>query len=74
MAKTESKFTTSVRVRFPKELLAALDHWAALNRLDRSVAVRRLILRTMADWTDEGGADANQREWGEPAGLQLEMF
>jgi hypothetical protein len=70
MAQAAASFSTSVKVRFPREILAALDHWAALNNLPRSVAVRRLILRSMTNWEDdpqawcacEGGTAACQCE------------
>jgi hypothetical protein len=53
MAQAIGKNTTTVKVRFPHEVLAALDHWAEINKLPRSVAVRRLILRSMTDWEDD---------------------
>ena len=48
--------TTAVKIRFPNEVLEALNAWAALNHLPRSVAVRRLILRSMTTWQDDPSA------------------
>jgi hypothetical protein len=45
--------TTAVRIRFPNEVLAILDQWAAVNDLPRSVAVRRLMLRGWTCWTGD---------------------
>jgi hypothetical protein len=53
MAKAIGQNTTTVKIRFPHEVLAALDAWAALNNLPRSVANRRLILRAMTNWEDD---------------------
>jgi hypothetical protein len=53
MSQAAQSLSTSVKIRFPRETLAALDDWAALNNLPRSVAVRRLILRSMTNWEDD---------------------
>ena len=75
MAKTKSKLTTVTRIRFPNEVLVALDDWAANNDLPRSVAVRRLVLRSLTLWEDdpmaycfcEGGTGACQQQFLEAA-------
>jgi hypothetical protein len=41
------------KIRFPVEVLAALDGWAEINRLSRSQAVRRLVLRSLTTWEDD---------------------
>jgi hypothetical protein len=51
MSQAETRFTTSVRVRFPHEFLTVVDEWAAAHGQPRSVAVRALILRGLA-WDD----------------------
>jgi hypothetical protein len=48
MSQAESRFTTTARIRFPKEFLAVVDEWAAAHDQPRSVAVRALILRGLA--------------------------
>jgi hypothetical protein len=53
MPQAIQSLSTSVKIRFPRETLAVLDDWAAVNNLPRSVAVRRLILRSMANWEDD---------------------
>jgi hypothetical protein len=64
MAQAGTSLSTSVKVRFPREMLAALDNWAALNSLPRSVAVRRLILRSMTNWEDDPRAYCADSEGG----------
>jgi hypothetical protein len=59
MAQAIYSVSTSVKIRFPRETLAALDDWAALNNLPRSVAVRRLILRSLTNWEDDPQAWCN---------------
>jgi hypothetical protein len=56
MPQAATSLSTSVKIRFRRETLAALDYWAALNNLPRSVAVRRLILRSMTNWEDDPNA------------------
>jgi hypothetical protein len=51
MSQAQSRFTTSVRVRFPHEFLLVVDEWAEAHGQPRSVAVRALVLRGMA-WED----------------------
>jgi hypothetical protein len=53
MSQAVQSISTSVKIRFSRETLAALDNWAAVNNLPRSVAVRRLILRSMTNWEDD---------------------
>ncbi len=45
--------SVAIRVRFPRETLAALDRWASHNKLPRSIAVRRLMLTGLASWEDD---------------------
>jgi hypothetical protein len=59
--------STSVKIRFPRETLAALDDWAAVNHIPRSVAVRRLILRSMVNWRTIIRHGAPARAAPEPA-------
>jgi hypothetical protein len=61
MAQANTSLSTSVKIRFPRETLAALDDWAALNKLPRSAAVRRLVLRSLTLWEDDpsGYCDCN---------------
>ena len=42
-----SSVSTSVRIRFPREMLAAIEDWAAAHNLERSPAVRALVLRSL---------------------------
>jgi hypothetical protein len=53
MSQAIQSISTSVKIRMPREFLAALDSWAAHNHIPRSVAVRRLVLRSMTDWEDD---------------------
>ncbi len=56
MAQATSSVSTAVRVRFPREMLAAIEGWAAHNNVPRSRAVRALIYRGMTgDWSDFEG-------------------
>jgi hypothetical protein len=48
MSQAESRFTTTAKIRFPKEFLAVVDEYAAAHQQPRSVAVRALIMRGMA--------------------------
>jgi hypothetical protein len=48
--------STAVRVRFPREMLAAIEDWAAHNDVPRSKAIRALLYRGMVgDWSDAEG-------------------
>jgi len=48
MSHTDTSITTAVRIRFPREVLATFDQWAATHDMPRSVAVRVLALRGLA--------------------------
>jgi hypothetical protein len=56
MSETMTRSTTT-KIRFPVEFLAVLDEYATARNLQRSVAVRMLIMSGMA-WED-----AKQRQW-----------
>ena len=64
MAQAATSLSTTVKIRFPRETLAALDSWAAINHIPRSVAVRRLILRSMTNWEDDPEAYCADCEGG----------
>ena len=51
MANTQT--TTSVKIRFPNDVLEALNGWATLNGMSRSVACRKLMLRGLISWHEE---------------------
>jgi len=53
MSHANSHTTTSIKIRFPNEVLEALNSWATLNGLSRSVACRRLMLRGLISWHEE---------------------
>jgi hypothetical protein len=53
MSQATNSISTTVKIRMPREFLAALDDWAANNKLPRSVAVRRLVLRSLTSWEDD---------------------
>jgi hypothetical protein len=56
MSQAANSISTSVKIRFPREMLAAVDDWAAHNNVPRSKAVRALIYRSMmGDWSDFDG-------------------
>ena len=56
MAQAVQSVSTSVRIRFPREMLAAIEGWAAHNNVPRSKAVRALIYSGMTgDWSDFDG-------------------
>jgi hypothetical protein len=40
--------SVTAKIRFPREILAAFDDWAAAHQMPRSVAVRVLALRGLA--------------------------
>jgi hypothetical protein len=48
MAQATIKISTTIRVRFPKEMLVVIDEWAALLGLPRSKAIQALVLRGLA--------------------------
>src|SRR5262249_30301529 len=64
MAQTTNSISTSRSIRFPRETLAALGGWATLNGIPRSVAVRRLVLRSMTNWEDDPTAYCAECEGG----------
>jgi len=45
MSQAVQSVSTSVKVRFPRELLVTLDEWAIVHQVPRSRAVRILMLR-----------------------------
>jgi hypothetical protein len=47
MSDTTTRSITA-KIRFPREILATLDYWAAAHQMPRSVAVRVLALRGLA--------------------------
>jgi hypothetical protein len=40
--------SVTAKIRFPREILATFDDWAAAHQMPRSVAVRVLALRGLA--------------------------
>ena len=48
MAQATVKISTTIRVRFPKEMLVVIDEWAALLGLPRRKAIQALVLRGLA--------------------------
>lgn len=47
----ELSVSTSVRVRFPREMLAGLEEWGREHNVSRSKAIRVLCWRALAcDW------------------------
>jgi hypothetical protein len=48
MAKVKGSVSTTIKVRIPYQLLRAIDAWAELHRMPRSVAIRELVLRGLA--------------------------
>jgi hypothetical protein len=48
MAKATTSISTTIRVRFPREMLTVIDEWAAAHNLPRSAAIRALVLRGLA--------------------------
>jgi hypothetical protein len=44
--------TKTVKIRIPEETLAMLDQWAALHRMPRFFAVRRLMLQGLVYWSE----------------------
>ncbi len=48
MAQATVKISTTIRVRFPKEMLVVIDEWAALHGLPRSKAIQVLVFRGLA--------------------------
>jgi hypothetical protein len=53
--------STTARIRFPTEILAVVDEYAAAHGLPRSVAVRALILRGMA-WEEAKHASTSAQQ------------
>jgi predicted DNA binding CopG/RHH family protein len=54
MSQAITKTSTSVRVRFPVEMLNGINDWAAAHDLPRSKAIRTLLYRGLAvseSWT-----------------------
>jgi hypothetical protein len=53
--------STAVRIRFPREMLTAIEGWAAHNNVSRSKAVRALIYRGITgDWSDFEGCTCDR--------------
>ncbi len=52
MSQADSRFTTTVRLRIPRQLLDVIELWAAAHDMPRSTAIQALALRGLA-W-DEG--------------------
>ena len=53
MAQATQSVSTTIRFRLPRELLVALDEWAAAHDLPRSKAIRVLVLRGLAMWEEQ---------------------
>jgi len=69
MSQGNSQYTTSVKIRFPNEVLEALDRWASINNMPRSVAVRRLMFYGLVSW--EGDHTSYQQEFGDDLDVAL---
>jgi hypothetical protein len=48
MSDSHTPISTEVKIRFPVEMLAGIEHWASERQLPRSKAIRELIFRGMA--------------------------
>jgi hypothetical protein len=55
MSQAVQSTSTSVKVRFPREMLVGLEEWAAARDMPRSKAVRVLIYRGLS--TDDSDFD-----------------
>jgi hypothetical protein len=56
MSQAGTSISTSVKVRFPREMLAGIEEWAAAHDVPPSKAIRVLLYRGMAgDWSDFDG-------------------
>jgi hypothetical protein len=47
MSQAVQSISTSVKVRFPREMLSAINDWATEHEVPRSKAIRTLLYRAM---------------------------